>query len=503
MVFFAGHGHTVSGRRGETGFLVPVDGRADDLASLIRWDELTRNADLIDAKHMLFLMDACYGGLALTRTTIPPGSMRFLKDMLQRYSRQVLTAGKADEVVADAGGTRAGHSIFTSHVLDALDGAVGNAETPITGHALMAYVYDKVGSDPNSHQTPHFGFFDGDGDFIFNLDVLDKIETEISSEPEIGLDVLIKSPSFEQPATPKVDSPATILKNLIANPNERIKLNVFLNDHLRRASEKLSQEKFPADAPLTNEEFASRLQKYEEAVEDLVSLVIIIAHWGEPEHVRLLERIFARISEVGKPSAGLVVWVRLAWYPLLVLMHAAGISALDAGRFDMLKAALLAPVYSEQQLSGRSDPPAVLAVVGYLTEIVEQFKRLPDMERKYVPRSEHIYMKLQPLLEDELFLGRTYDKLFDDFEILLALSFADLRDDDVKVHVWGPPGRFAWKERGRFSHEKVYSSFVAKAKAEGQDWGPIRQGFFSGSSQRFSDVADEYAKQILARISWW
>jgi uncharacterized caspase-like protein len=77
IVFFAGHGHTVSGRRGETGFLVPVNGRPDELSSLIRWDELTRSADLIHAKHMLFLMDACYGGLALTRKTIPPGSMRF------------------------------------------------------------------------------------------------------------------------------------------------------------------------------------------------------------------------------------------------------------------------------------------------------------------------------------------------------------------------------------------------------------------------------------------
>jgi hypothetical protein len=35
------------------------------LSGLIRWDELTRNADLITAKHMLFVMDACYGGLAL------------------------------------------------------------------------------------------------------------------------------------------------------------------------------------------------------------------------------------------------------------------------------------------------------------------------------------------------------------------------------------------------------------------------------------------------------
>ena len=68
---------------------------------------------------MLFVMDACYGGLVFTRS-LAPGSMRFLKDMLLRYSRQVLTAGKADEVVADSGGPVSGHSIFTGYFIEAL-----------------------------------------------------------------------------------------------------------------------------------------------------------------------------------------------------------------------------------------------------------------------------------------------------------------------------------------------------------------------------------------------
>jgi hypothetical protein len=83
-VFFAGHGLTRTGSRGEVGFLVPVDGNPDDNGTLIRWDNLTRNAELINAKHILFVMDACYGGLALLRS-IPAGSSRFLKNMLQRY----------------------------------------------------------------------------------------------------------------------------------------------------------------------------------------------------------------------------------------------------------------------------------------------------------------------------------------------------------------------------------------------------------------------------------
>jgi uncharacterized caspase-like protein len=95
LVFFAGHGQTMTSNRGEVGFLVPSDGDPSDLSTLIRWDELTRSSDLIRAKHLLFLMDACYGGLAVTRS-LAPGAMRFLRDMMQRVSRQVLTAGKAD-----------------------------------------------------------------------------------------------------------------------------------------------------------------------------------------------------------------------------------------------------------------------------------------------------------------------------------------------------------------------------------------------------------------------
>lgn len=124
LFFFAGHGLTRTGHRGEVGFLVPADGAADELQSLVRWDDLTRIAELIPAKHALFVMDACYGGLAVTRSS--GGSQRFLKDMLSRFTRQVLTAGKADQTVADAGGPRAGHSVFTGHFLNALEGEAAN-----------------------------------------------------------------------------------------------------------------------------------------------------------------------------------------------------------------------------------------------------------------------------------------------------------------------------------------------------------------------------------------
>ena len=86
--------------------------------------------------------------------------------------------------------------------------------------------------------------------------------------------------------------------------------------------------------------------------------------------------------------------------------------------------------------------------------------------------------------------------------MILALSFADLRDDDPNQHVWGPPGRFAWKERGRFSDDPVYTKFVNRVKAQGQDWGLLKVGFFRGSAARFEQVADAY-KRLLAQINLW
>jgi hypothetical protein len=165
LVFFAGHGMTVEGHRGPVGYLVPADGDPRKLSSLIRWDDLTRTGDLIPAKHILFIMDACYSGLALQRALLP-GTQRFLTDMLQRFARQVITAGKADETVADGGGPQGENSIFTGCLLEGLYGAAVDVNGVLTANGLMHYVYQRVSQDSQSQQTPHYGHIEGDGDLV-------------------------------------------------------------------------------------------------------------------------------------------------------------------------------------------------------------------------------------------------------------------------------------------------------------------------------------------------
>ena len=488
VVFFAGHGHTVRARRGETGFLVPVDGDLSDWSTLIRWDELTRNADLIPAKHMFFVMDACYSGLALTRSPLSAGSMRFLRDMLQRFSRQVLTAGKADETVADANGPRPGHSIFTGHLLDALEGGA-TSEGVITANGVMAYVYQKVAKDQYSQQTPHYGFFDGDGDFVFASDALKEMEDD-----EKVTDLPIKVIG-SNPAELSSEDAAETLKQLLATPSQQIRLDDFASAHVRAALDATSLERFPVQGvSVTNETFASRVTAYEAAIADLATMAVLMGRWCTNEQLPILEKTFGRFAEGDKGSGGLTVWLRLGWYPTLYLMYSAGVAALSANNYKALASILTTPVHAKPHDSSELQPLTV-AVIQELTHIVDEFKRLPGHDRLHVPRSEHLRTRQQPLLEDLLFLGRMYDRHFDRFEIFLALTYADATERD-----WGPPGRFMWKH-GR-TDTSPYVELMEEAKGMGDNWLPVRAGLFKGSVKRFLEVAEGY-KKLLDSAGWW
>ncbi|WP_317205671.1 polysaccharide deacetylase family protein [Janthinobacterium sp.] len=167
FVFFAGHGATrklSSGR--DLGYIVPVDSDPNQFATdAIPMTEIQNIAESLTAKHALFVMDACYSGLGLTRGA---GSSSFLRDNAKRIGRQMLTAGGGDQLVADGGPN--GHSVFTWTLLQGLAGKADlNGDGLITATELAAYVAPAVASVSN--QTPAFGSLPGSegGDFVFEL----------------------------------------------------------------------------------------------------------------------------------------------------------------------------------------------------------------------------------------------------------------------------------------------------------------------------------------------
>jgi peptidoglycan/xylan/chitin deacetylase (PgdA/CDA1 family)/TolA-binding protein len=185
FVFYAGHGATrklASGR--ELGYIIPVDADLTDFqGTAISMSNFQDISEAIPAKHVLFVMDSCYSGLALTRGGVELPSQNYLNEISRREARQMFTAGGADQQVADNGPN--GHSVFTWTLLQGLDGRADlNGDGFITATELATYVAPAVSA--LSHQTPAFGNMPGTegGDFIFNL----KHETEFLNQDSAQLD---------------------------------------------------------------------------------------------------------------------------------------------------------------------------------------------------------------------------------------------------------------------------------------------------------------------------
>lgn len=493
LVFFAGHGHTLSGFRGDIGYLVPVDADPNDVSTLIRWSEFTESSELIRAKHVLFIMDACYGGLMLTRGTTP-GSTRFLKDMLLRYSRQVLTAGKSDEIVADAGGPLLGHSVFTGHLIQGLQGAATGEAGVLTASGLMAYVYNKVATDKNSNQTPHYGHFDGDGDFILRAPQL----AELDSDETKDMDRLVVMVGTDAEAVDCRDRAGlATAKRLLALPGSAIELHDYVMGEVSQFLAATTEDFFANGGSYSDAELHDRIARYEDAASDLSQVLAVVAHWAQAPNLTLVRRSLIRAVERLGPESGLQAWLVLRWYPVVFQMYSAGIAATYGERYDVLADMLLSPAGRPRR--GGVEAPLALCMSDAMLEFTrsEIFKRLPGHDRHFAPMSEYLFKVLQPSLDAALFMGTEYERAFDAFEVMFALVTADLNERNGHG-VWGNFGRFGWKERHA---EGPLNSLIAEATTQGSQWPPLSAGLFGGDPDRFAAISGEYL-QSTKKLGW-
>ncbi|CUS98184.1 PEGA domain-containing protein [Candidatus Kryptonium thompsonii] len=197
LVFYAGHGITIplpDGR--EKGYILPYDGSQSELiTSAISTEQLNEISQLIRAKHLFFVMDACYGGLIFARAQpLSLEAVEYVKVITTRKARKALTAGGRDQAVLDTG--PGGHSVFTFYFIDALKDMAAdlNRDGMVTTYELNEYVAPRVTAESGKMQTPEYGILAGDmgGDFVFipvEALVFD-VDVEIVSEP-VGADVMV------------------------------------------------------------------------------------------------------------------------------------------------------------------------------------------------------------------------------------------------------------------------------------------------------------------------
>jgi tetratricopeptide (TPR) repeat protein len=167
VFYFAGHGQTEDlSNGGKRGYIVPVDADTSNYpATAISMEQIRSLSSHISAKHILYVMDSCYSGLGLSRSS---GISRKIGDYLGKVSSmrvvQIITAGGKGEQAQE----KEGHGLFTRYFLHALDGEADiNKDNVVTGTELGAYLRPTVSNASQQAQTPLYGRLEGEGEFLF------------------------------------------------------------------------------------------------------------------------------------------------------------------------------------------------------------------------------------------------------------------------------------------------------------------------------------------------
>lgn len=154
LFYFSGHGTQRQVGSKTLGYLALADSgpteysKMIDMESVRRWDEL-----LEPTRHVLFVLDSCFSGLAGIQAKSSPKDMELRR--LSQYAHYLITAGSADEISV-ASLERWGGSLFTSAFIS---GASGRADTEssdfgkdgvISLKKLMIYIGGRIDSEKSS-----------------------------------------------------------------------------------------------------------------------------------------------------------------------------------------------------------------------------------------------------------------------------------------------------------------------------------------------------------------
>mgnify|MGYP001197987541 CR=1 FL=1 len=161
LIYYAGHGWLDKDM--DEGFWLPIDAVEDDQVHWVANDTIMRSVRAMKAKHVMVVADSCFSGTLTRGIKVINKSPDYIKEIVKKKARTVLTSGGL-EPVSDVGGGN--NSVFAASFLRILN------ENPgvMNGSELFIKIRKQVMQNTKD-QTPEYGDIrkaghDG-GDFLF------------------------------------------------------------------------------------------------------------------------------------------------------------------------------------------------------------------------------------------------------------------------------------------------------------------------------------------------
>ncbi len=281
-------------------------------------------------------------------------------------------------------------------------------------------------------------------------------------------------------------------KRYLPEERFRIRLHDLVIGEIDRVIQESTGPIFARATGAVPQEFFRRLQLSDGVSEVLRAILVTGCWWGDAHQV---QHWVAALERLANSNITLGINAEFGHYPTLAALYAAGISAVAAGKLDVLGALLIEPKVrvqnEEYSIVTRVYPGHILNP--------ETAKLMPGYERNYTPLNNYLHTALRPGLRDQVPDDARYDDCFDRFEYLVSIVYADYsqREGDT----WSPIGRFGWKLKNRTSRTAFPEQLAAEVKAWGNEWPLFRGRLFDGSTVRVLELMDNLNERI-GRLPW-
>jgi hypothetical protein len=267
------------------------------------------------------------------------------------------------------------------------------------------------------------------------------------------------------------------VRELVADPTKAPGLHELLHAEAARVVAGMSDESLDPGAAFSDEEFGRRLGAYEALTEDLARGAALASYWTSDE--RINSGLVARLANAPERTGGHEPYIGLQLYPAVLVLYAAGLAAVIGMREDQLSKFL-----SPASVRDRDEwKPIPLLLSGPAAIDQRTAQRLPGLERRFTPASDHLVEVSRPWLAEFEADDKAFERAFDRWEFLLGLVAFD-QSRQGRTRGWAPVGRFSW--RGKYGGG-IDQTIGEEVGAAGASWPLFRAGLFGGDVTRLNE----------------
>jgi len=292
-------------------------------------------------------------------------------------------------------------------------------------------------------------------------------------------------------------------KRYLAKPEYRIQLDELFSQETERLLTGLDDNQFAPHGQWSQEEFRSRVQRYEALTEPLARMAGVLGRWGDgselPLMLDILKGIYRQAEKIGN---GLTVWLGLRSYPAVLVFTAYGVGLTRSQRWKTLHELLVASWPREYH-----EPRRVVSVLFLWTWKGEQqdvWKQLDGFDRRKTALSDHLHDVMSAWRSSFAGVSVDFELTFERFETLAALAFLEENDEaSLEQAVASTPhGLFARMPVGRAGwHESSVTGLIHELQSEATILDLLNAGF-AKNSRRFLEIFVESFKRYASKMSW-